>query len=407
LDTARLRRHTAWTLRRGAYSAERRVTASRAEKGRPLFFMIGPDLKDARVLVIDDEHANVRLLERLLHLWGFVDVVTTTVSAEVPELYRTSRPDILFLDLQMPDPNGFRLMELLADEIHGPTRLPVLVLTADITPDVKKRALGSGARDFLTKPFDPTEVELRLRNLLETRRLQLELQSHNETLERRVLDRTRDLDMARLETLERLALAGEYRDDNTHEHAQRVGRSAARLAEALGRPAYEVELFRRAAPLHDIGKIGVPDAILLKPGKLDPGELEVMKSHARIGHQILSGSGSRVLRVSAEIALTHHERWDGCGYPAGIKGAEIPLCGRITAVADVFDALMHRRPYKEAWSLDAALAEIHDGSGRHFDPAVVDVFEASDPESLLAPIANGGANGLPASTPARVIGVAE
>jgi putative two-component system response regulator len=300
----------------------------------------------------------------------------------------------LFLDLQMPDPNGFQLMELLADEINGSTRLPVLVLTADITPEVKKRALASGARDFVTKPFDPTEVELRLRNLLETRRLQLELQSYNETLERRVQDRTRDLDMARLETLERLALAGEYRDDNTHEHAQRVGRSAARLAEALGRPAYETELFRRAAPLHDIGKIGVPDAILLKPGTLDRQEFEVMKSHARIGHEILSGSGSRVLRVSAEIALTHHERWDGSGYPAELKGEEIPLCGRITAVADVFDALMHRRPYKEAWSVDAALAEIHDASGRHFDPAVVEVFETFDPASLLGPVADGGATGL-------------
>jgi putative two-component system response regulator len=369
--------------------------------------MISPDLKDARVLVVDDEYANVRLLERLLHLWGFMDVVTTTASADVPELCRTSRPDILFLDLQMPAPDGFALMELLADEIHGATRLPVLVLTADITQDVKKRALASGARDFLTKPFDPTEVELRLRNLLETRRLQLELQSHNETLERRVQERTRDLDMARLETLERLALAGEYRDDNTHEHAQRVGRSAARLADALGRAAYEVELFRRAAPLHDIGKIGVPDAILLKPGKLDRREFDLMKSHAGIGHQILSGSGSRVLRMSAEIALTHHERWDGSGYPAGLKGEEIPLSGRITAVADVFDALMHQRPYKEAWPLDAALAEIRHEAGRHFDPAVVEVFEASDPESLLTPISNGRASGLSAPTLARVIGVAE
>jgi putative two-component system response regulator len=369
--------------------------------------MIGPDLKDARVLVVDDEYANVRLLEHLLQRWGFADVVTTTTSAEVPELYRTSRPDILLLDLQMPEPNGFRLMELLAEEIQGPTRLPVLVLTADITQEVKKRALASGARDFLTKPFDPTEVELRLRNLLETRRLQLELQSHNETLERRVQDRTRDLDMARLETLERLALAGEYRDDNTHEHAQRVGRSAARLAEALGRPAYEVELLRRAAPLHDIGKIGVPDAILLKPGKLDPQEFEVMRTHSRIGHQILSGSGSRVLRVSAEIALTHHERWDGSGYPEGLKGDAIPLCGRIAAVADVFDALMHRRPYKEAWSLDAAVAEIREGSGRHFDPAVARVFETLDPASLLGPITNGSAIGLPVSTLAPAICVAE
>jgi putative two-component system response regulator len=348
-------------------------------------------VSNARVLVVDDEHSNVRLLERLLNRWGFADVVSTTSSAQVVALCRKSRPDILLLDLQMPDPNGFRLMELLADEIQGPTRLPVVVLTADSSPDVKKKALASGARDFLTKPFDPTEVELRVRTLLETRRLQLELQSHNETLERRVRERTRDLDVARLETLERLALAGEYRDDNTHEHAERVGRSVARIFAALGEPADEVERIRRAAPLHDIGKIGVSDAILLKPGKLDRQECQLMKGHAAIGHQILSGSGSRVLRLSAEIALTHHERWDGKGYPSGLQQEEIPLCGRVTAIADVFEALMHRRPYKEAWSIDAALAEIRHEVGRHFDPTVVEVFETLEPESLLGPITNGGA----------------
>jgi putative two-component system response regulator len=342
--------------------------------------MIGTDLSDARVLVVDDEYANVRLLERLLNRWGFVDVVTTTQSSDVMAHYLSLRPDILFLDLQMPDPNGFRLMELLADEIHGPTRLP-----------------------FLTKPFDPTEVELRLRNLLETRRLQLELQSHNELLEQRVQERTRDLDTARLETLERLALAGEYRDDNTQEHAQRVGRTVARLAAMLGAPPAEVELLRRAAPLHDIGKIGVPDAILLKPGKLDHDEFELMKTHAVIGHQLLSGSGSHVLRLSSEIALTHHERWDGRGYPAGLLGEQIPLAGRITAVADVFDALMHERPYKEAWPLEAALAEIRSGVGRHFDPAVVEVFERVDPASLIGPITNDSVVPLSMALPMRAL----
>jgi putative two-component system response regulator len=365
--------------------------------------MIGTDLSDARVLVVDDEYANVRLLERLLNRWGFVDVVTTTQSSDVMAHYLSLRPDILFLDLQMPDPNGFRLMELLADEIHGPTRLPVLVLTADITPDVRKRALASGARDFLTKPFDPTEVELRLRNLLETRRLQLELQSHNELLEQRVQERTRDLDTARLETLERLALAGEYRDDNTQEHAQRVGRTVARLAAMLGEPPAQVELLRRAAPLHDIGKIGLPDAILLKPGRLGPDEFELMKSHAVIGHQLLSGSGSHVLRLSSEIALTHHERWDGQGYPAGLAGEQIPLAGRITAVADVFDALMHERPYKEAWSLEAALAEIRSGVGRHFDPAVIQVFEQVDPASLIGPITSDSVAPLSTAPPMRAM----
>jgi putative two-component system response regulator len=239
----------------------------------------------------------------------------------------------------------------------------------------------------LTKPFDPTEVELRIRNLLETRRLQLALQRQNQTLEERVEARTHDLDLARLETLERLALAGEYRDDNTHEHAQRVGRTVALLAGSMGLHPVEVERLRRAAPLHDIGKIGIPDAILLKPARLDEHEYELMKAHTTIGHQILTGSGSQVLQLSAEIALTHHERWDGKGYPNALGGEEIPLAGRLTAVADVFDALMHRRPYKEAWPLDAALAEIRVGSGRRFEPAVIEAFRTLDAGALLAPIA--------------------
>lgn len=363
--------------------------------------MIAPDLKDGRLLVVDDEEPNVHLLERLLQRWGFANVSSTTDSSKVVSLYEEVRPDLLLLDLQMPEPNGFRLIELLRQEIHGATRLPVLVLTADATADVKKRALAAGARDFLTKPFDPAEVQLRIRNLLETRRLQLQLEHHNETLEQRVVARTHDLDVARLETLERLALAGEYRDDNTHEHAQRVGRTVALLAAQMGRSAHQVEQLRRAAPLHDIGKIGIPDSILLKPGRLRPDELEMMKAHARIGHQILSGSGSSVLQLSAEIALTHHERWDGKGYPQGLAGEEIPLVGRLTALADVFDALAHRRPYKEAWPLDETVAEVVRSAGRQFDPAVVRAFEALDAERLLAPIA-GSPSSLPVFlSPAR------
>jgi putative two-component system response regulator len=358
--------------------------------------MIDADLKNARLLVVDDEPFNVRLLERLLNGWGFADVVGTCDSSEVAAIYEEARPDLMLLDLQMPEPNGFRLMEMLAGEIHGVTRLPVLVLTADITPAAKKMALAAGARDFLTKPFDATEVQLRIQNLLETRRLQLELQGQNATLEERIRVRTHDLDQARLETLEHLALAAEYRDDNTHEHAQRVGRTVALLAAALGQPSGDVELVRRAAPLHDIGKIGLPDAVLLKPARLGPDEYDVMKTHATIGHQILSSSGSRVLRLSAEIALTHHEQWNGRGYPEGLAGEEIPISGRMTALADVFDALTHRRPYKDAWPLDATLAEIRLGAGRHFDPAVVDAFAELDPELLLAPIADIGAPRLPA-----------
>jgi putative two-component system response regulator len=269
---------------------------------RPHARRIAPDLTDARILVVDDQSANVRLLESLLARWGFMSVTTTTDSSCTRTLYEQVRPDLLLLDLQMPAPDGFEVMELLVDEIRGETRLPVLVLTADISPEVRQRALASGARDFLTKPFDPNEVYLRLRNLLETRRLQLELQGQNETLEQRVRARTRDLEMARRDTLERLARAAEYRDHDTYEHAQRVGRTAALLLAELGAPAAEVELIQRAAPLHDIGKIGIPDSILLKPGPLGDDEYETIKTHTVVGHALLGGSDSRVLQPTSGIA---------------------------------------------------------------------------------------------------------
>ena len=191
---------------------------------------------------------------------------------------------------------------------------------------------------------------------------------------------------AEVETAERLALACEFRDDDTNQHAQRVGRTAAVLATELGLPAEEVEVIRHAAPLHDIGKIGIADAILMKPGRLRPDELEVMKTHTLIGSQILSGSSSRLLRAAEEIARTHHERWDGKGYPAGRAGEDIPLAGRITAVADTFDALNFNRPYKDAWPLDAVLAEIELSAGRQLDPEVVAILQRLDHAALVAPI---------------------
>ncbi|MFL5841507.1 MAG: HD-GYP domain-containing protein [Thermoleophilaceae bacterium] len=191
---------------------------------------------------------------------------------------------------------------------------------------------------------------------------------------------------AELEAAERLALACEFRDDDTNEHAQRIGRTAAVLASELGLPHDEVEVIRYAAPLHDIGKIGIADSILLKPGRLRSDELEVMKTHTLIGSQILSGSRSRLLQAGEEIARTHHERWDGKGYPAGLAGTDIPIAGRLTAVADVFDALNFSRPYKEAWPLDAVLAEMELSAGRQLDPALVEILERLDHEALLGRI---------------------
>ncbi|HEX6589819.1 MAG TPA: HD domain-containing phosphohydrolase, partial [Longimicrobiales bacterium] len=242
------------------------------------------------------------------------------------------------------------------------------------------RALSAGAKDFMTKPLSPAELRLRVRNLLETRYLHEELRVNNESLEQRVVERTREVEEARLDVLYRLARASEYRDDQTGRHTQRVGRLAERLSQVLGMEQSAYELMRRAAPLHDIGKIGIPDAILLKPSRLEPDEIAVMQTHTVIGANILSGSRSPLLLLAEEIALSHHERWDGRGYPNGLGEEEIPLSGRIVAVADVFDSLTHERPYKKAWSARDTLLEIEREAGKQFDPRVVDAMLRVAPE---------------------------
>jgi putative two-component system response regulator len=278
------------------------------------------------------------------------------------------------LDLRMPGTSGFEVLELLRPWLEASPPVPVIVLTGDTTRETRRRALAAGARDFITKPFDSEEVCLRVTNHLAMRQIELELKSHGDELERRVVERTSELEQARLEVIDRLAMAAEYRDDDTHQHAQRIGNTAALLAAALDVP--DVELIRRAAPLHDIGKIAIPDAILLKPGRLTETEFEAVKNHTVIGGKILSGGKSQLLRSAEEIALTHHERWDGRGYPAGLAAEQIPASGRLVAVADVFDALTHERPYKQAWSVERAVEEISQRAGHDFDPAVVEVFQS-------------------------------
>ena len=232
----------------------------------------------------------------------------------------------------------------------------------------------AGAKDFLAKPFDAQEVVLRIRNLLETRVLHRALATQNTLLEERIRQRTRELEAAQAEVLERLAAATEFRDDDTGQHTQRVGALAARLAEALGLSADWVALIRRAAPLHDVGKIGIPDRILHKPGRLTPRELEVMRTHAVLGARILAGGTSPLMTMAERIARGHHERWDGLGYPDGLRGEETPLEARIVAVADVVDALTHARPYRAAWPLSDVLEVVRRGRGTHFGPTVADAL---------------------------------
>lgn len=336
--------------------------------------MNGARLESGVILVVDDQEANVRVLERILARAGFERVVGTSDSRQALPLFLEHRPDLVLLDLHMPNLDGFGVLEALQPHVPDGTYLPILVLTADISRPAKQRALSMGAKDFLAKPFDSIEVVLRIRNLLETRALYLELQRHNARLEEKVLERTRELEQAQLEILERLALAAEFRDDATHEHTQRVGRLSARLARRLGLPDDQIELIRRAAPLHDLGKIAVPDQVLLKFGNLTDDDYQVMRSHTVVGARILAGSRHPLLKMAEQIALTHHERWDGRGYDPRVAGEDIPLVSRIVAVADVFDALTHPRPYKEAWSVVTAVEQIQGERGGQFDPRVVDAF---------------------------------
>jgi putative two-component system response regulator len=342
----------------------------------------------SRILIVDDQPSNVMLLEGVLQEEDFTTYRSITDSREVLQAFIDYLPDLVLLDLQMPYLDGFAVMKQLKACIAPGDFLPILVLTADITSDAKRRALSEGALDFLTKPFDATEVVLRIKNHLHTRALHVQLQEQNQKLDQKVRERTEELEATQIEILERLALAAEYRDDDTGQHTKRVGDNAARIAEALGWSATDVELIRRAAPLHDVGKIAISDLILLKPGKLTPQEFESMKTHTKIGAQMLSGGRFPLLQLAEQIALTHHERWDGSGY-IGLHEEAIPIAGRIVTVADVFDALTSERPYKKAWPINEAVEEIQRQSGRQFDPRVVEAFlKVIDQEmSLRTPFA--------------------
>jgi putative two-component system response regulator len=337
--------------------------------------MIGSTaFRNARILIVDDEINNVDMLRRVLEREGFLRIESTTDPREAASLYVQHRPDLILLDLHMPHLDGLDVMGQL-NEIAEASYLPILILSGDLTPEARRDALSRGAKDFVVKPFQQDELLLRIKTLLETRILYLQIQSQNQLLEAKVRERTRALEEAQIEIVARLAVAAEFRDDNTGQHTQRVGQMSALLATELGLPDSQVSLLRRAAELHDVGKIGVPDRILMKMGKLTPEEFAVVKTHTTIGARILSGGKFPLLRLAEEIAFTHHEQWDGSGY-AGIRGADIALAGRIVTVADVFDALTQQRPYKPAWPVGDAIAEIDRQRGRQFDPGVVDAFMA-------------------------------
>lgn len=336
-----------------------------------------------KILVIDDDETVLRLMKRRLEHEGYRNVIVTALPRLGLELFESSEPDLLILDLNMPDMDGFEVLKSLR-KMHPEqlAKTPVLVLTGEGVHEKKLQALSLGARDFLPKPFDPAELAVRVRGNLEVRGLMRRLTKHSEELDLKVRLRTAELDRANLEIIHRLMAAAEYRDDDTGSHIHRMSRYAELVARALGLSCQQCERILMASPMHDLGKIGIPDNILLKPGKLTAEEWEVMKSHTTIGANLLANSNSELIKLAEVIAITHHEKWNGQGYPFGLQGTDIPLEGRIVAVCDVFDALTSERPYKKAWEVQKALDVIKGDSGTHFDPDIVEAFFSVLPDIL-------------------------
>jgi putative two-component system response regulator len=329
----------------------------------------------AHIVLIDDEPLNLRWLTAVMKQAGFQSVTALTDGTKLEALLEDAPPDLVITDLHMPGFDGFAVLEVLQPLILE-ERLPVLMITGDNSTDVRHRALASGAKDFVTKPFDSIEVSLRVKNLLETRILFRDLQKQNRTLLESTSGQTRELESTRIEMIERLALAAEYRDVSTNQHNQRVGELSARIAEVIGLTPEDAGLLRRAAALHDIGKIGIPDGLLRKPGRLTASEQRVMRTHTSIGARIVGGSHIPLLKLVETVALSHHEHWDGSGYPKGLAGDAIPLPGRIVAVADAFDALTSDRPYRAALTVEATLEIMRLECGKHFEPRLVDALFA-------------------------------
>ncbi|MCS7470721.1 response regulator [Stieleria sp. ICT_E10.1] len=346
--------------------------------------------KSGRVMIADDEPINIKLIQKYLRSSGYHDFVTTSESREVVDLVRSTRPDILVLDVVMPHVTGLDILETIRntpDQSH----LPVLIVTASTDEQTKIDALELGATDFLHKPVKPTELLPRVRNSLVLKAHHDQMAAYSKRLEAEVAQRTADLAQSREEVIHVLACAAEYRDQETGNHVIRVGRFAGIIARELGCSESESELIEHAAILHDAGKIGIADSILLKPDKLSQEEFAMMKRHCEFGEKILKAqpsdesepfllhsrrpvTRSPVLRMASVIAKTHHERWDGTGYPEQLAGEEIPIVGRITAVADVFDALSSKRCYKDALPLDQCIKIMREERGKHFDPKVLDAF---------------------------------
>ena len=340
------------------------------------------NLRPAKILVVDDEERNIKLLEILLHAEGY-STLTAYNGRDALRLAETELPDLILLDIMMPEMDGFATVAQLKtnSETHP---IPVVMLTALDDRAAKIRALEAGAEEFLSKPIDRVDLIIRVRNLLRLKEYGDFLTDHNRILTEQVESRTAQLKEAYRDTVFTLVRAAEHKDEETGRHVRRISYYCKLLAEAMGLPTEFHDAIFQASPMHDIGKIGIPDHVLLKPGGFSDEEWSIMRTHCALGASILSSGSSPYTGMGAQIAQNHHERWDGSGYPNGLKGEAIPIAARLMQICDVYDALRSHRPYKEAYSHERAVEIIAHGDGRtepqHFDPAVLACFLKQEQE---------------------------
>jgi putative two-component system response regulator len=329
-----------------------------------------------RILIVDDERRNLTLMEALLRADGYTTATATSGEQALDDV-KSFKPDLILLDLMMPRMDGFETAGMLKLDPETKT-IPIIMVTALDDRESKLRALNRGAEEFLTKPIDRAELSVRVRNLLRLRDYNNFLVNHSKILEEQVRERTAQLTQSYRETIHSLNRAGVYRDEQTGAHVVRISYFCTALADALGMNADFRDCIFHASPMHDVGKIAIPDHILFKPGGFTPEEWDIMKTHAELGARMLDGGKSPYIRMGRDIALSHHERWDGTGYPQGLRGEQIPLPARIMQLADVYDALRSPRPYKPSFPHEKSLEIILKGDGRtqpgHFDPEVLQAF---------------------------------